>query len=439
MDNNFKKQLIKYFISAFMFFAAGVCSSAIASDYIMELEKYATPSISKPALGETVDEINFKTKIKRITDVSTESRADSSTYIRNDYSKYPATNSDGSMIMVRSGGGYLIYRISDQSFIYEGNWSDLAEPRWSHVYPNIIYGHGPFDAKMWTFDVSTLTKTVIHDFNLDYPDVTVKHARTRDEGDCSLDDRYWALSLDTPDNGYWKIIVYDLETDSIISELTPPDSYNFINISPKGNYVIVGYNGYSGDTFSGTTVYKRDFSNAANPLQLLCKSAPHADAALDANGNEIAVYQQNIIKDGITMTDLTTGVHTMLIELTSPIKGIHISGNSFKKPGWVLVTTYGSGWGTAWMEDQIFMLETKENPQIWRVSDSFNSYTGNYNSEAFGTISDDGTKVVWAGNWDDSEGKIDTYIIDLPDNWDRVLSSTLPPIAPKGARVGVSQ
>ena len=113
-----------------------------------------------------------------------------------------------------------------------GNWSDLAEPRWSNTDPDIVYGHGPFNAEMWTFDVSDGTKTVIHDFDNDYPE-TVLHARTRDEGKLTDDDRYIALSLDISGNSYWKIIVYDLVDDEIDAEFSPAvgDSYNFINIS----------------------------------------------------------------------------------------------------------------------------------------------------------------------------------------------------------------
>ena len=67
--------------------------------------------------------------------------------------------------------------------------------------------------------------------------------------------------------------------------------------------------------------------------------------AFDAQGRDVYVsidYQS----DGgdVFMTDLETGKRTVLFKtyLDHSATAVHFSGRAFKKPGWVLVSTYAA-------------------------------------------------------------------------------------------------
>lgn len=165
--------------------------------------------------------------------------------------------------------------------------------------------------------------------------------------------------------------------------------------------------------------YHLDFSH---PIQISAY-AGHADVALDKQGRDVIVYQDGGT-DYIRMTDLETGVTTDLLHIPFEVNddiGIHISGNSVQKPGWVLVTT-GGGSYVSWMDRQMWMLELTPNPRVWRLGwthlkqcSTESDY--NYFAEGWATINKAGTKVWWQSNNDIaacSSDDEDVYQMSLP-------------------------
>jgi hypothetical protein len=160
-------------------------------------------------------------------------------------------------------------------------------------------------------------------------------------------------------------------------------------------------------------------------------SAGHGDAALTADGRDVYVYQ-NVRNDYICMADMASGVETKLLHIpfeVNPDIGMHVSGNCAATPGWVLVSTNGaeeppSGKRHSWMDNQLFMLELKGNPRVWRVAHTV-SYTDkratgdqNYFAEAFAAVDTGGTRVFWGSNWRDfKQDYSDTYQALLPPGW----------------------
>mgnify|MGYP000605791662 CR=1 FL=1 len=124
------------------------------------------------------------------------------------------------------------------------------------------------------------------------------------------------------------------------------------------------------------------------------------------------VYQ-NVANDFIAMTDLETGVETRLLEIPFSLNtdiGLHVSGNCYKKPGWVLISTYGakyprSGESSTWMDHLLFMLELKENPKIIKIAGTC-AYTAlfpdavekNYFAEAFAAVNSAGDRIIFGSN-----------------------------------------
>ena len=96
------------------------------------------------------------------------------------------------------------------------------------------------------------------------------------------------------------------------------------------------------------------------------------------------VYQ-NVATDFFAMTDLETGIETPLLPIpfdTNPGIGLHVSGNCYAVPGWVLISTNGarnapSGKQHSWMDNLLFMLELKDSPRVVKLAQT-HCYTGEH-------------------------------------------------------------
>ena len=132
------------------------------------------------------------------------------------------------------------------------------------------------------------------------------------------------------------------------------------------------------------------------------------------------------------MVDLNTGVETPLVAIPFNVNteiGLHISGNNAQTPGWVLVSTYGAknpppGESHSWMDNQLFLVELKSNPRIWRIAHT-HAYISlnpldekNYFAEAFATINTKGTRIYFGSNWENyTLDYSETYLVTLPGSW----------------------
>jgi hypothetical protein len=175
-------------------------------------------------------------------------------------------------------------------------------------------------------------------------------------------------------------------------------------------------------------VCSRDFSSIKD---LPFGANGHNDFALTADGRDVLVYQ-NTATDWIAMADLDTGVETQLVYIPFNVTidiGLHFSGNCANTPGWVLVSAYGSensppDENHSWMDTQLFLLELKANPSIWRIAHTHSytslEYTGekNYFAEAFASINTRGSKIYFGANWGNyATDYTDTYQVTLPQGW----------------------
>jgi len=79
------------------------------------------------------------------------------------------------------------------------------------------------------------------------------------------------------------------------------------------------------------------------------------------------------------------------------------------------------------LDNQLVMVELKdmaENPRIWRISPTYNEYTGGYRDESSASISLNGNSIFWTANWNDAtNGHGEVYKIDLPTDWIEYLTT----------------
>jgi len=387
--------------------------------------------VPMPAKGAAYLVPNFRMTLIRLTDKAMD--AYEGPGIQNEYAKTDPENSDGTALILRGNSGvyYLYDRSTGRMRSLANAFNDCGqepEPRWDASDPRIFYY--VCNTQLRKYQVSTSTATSLHDFKKEYP--SASYVRTKMEGDASTDRRYWCFLVEDQDWKTLAVIVYDKALDRIVGKKTSGfrEKINWVGMSPSGNYCMLGWEGDVAPL--SATIYSQDFSRA---VDLPDGSAGHGDFAITADGLEVYVYQ-NVRTDHIAMADLATGVETSLLTIpfnVNPDIGLHISGNCYMTPGWVLISTYGSknppqGKSHSWMDNQLFMLQLRQNPQVWRIAHT-QAYTSLhaseekiYFAEAFAAINRKGSRIYFGSNWGRFEPEYsEAYQVTLPENWLQLL------------------
>ena len=387
-----------------------------------------------PAKGVTKIDPNFHTSIKRITDKSIDGYAGPG--IENEYSRTDPENCDGAVIILRENAGeWHLYNALTRARIKQVSITgggEEPEPRWDAVDPNIFYYL--YGTELRSYNITNDASTLIHNFN--YPSATFISTKT--EGDASLDRRYWCFIIEDAAYNVLKVICYDKTTDTILgtyerASLPTGIGINWVSMSMSGSHCIIGYQDDGAGDTPPTETFTRSLTHVAT---LPAGTFGHMDLAIDKSGNDVMVYQKTSDSDQIAMADLATGAETYLVEIPFGINGdigLHFSGNCSQTPGWVLVSTYGSenpptGETHSWMDEQLFMVELKSSPRIWRLTHT-QAYTSlnyiadkNYFAECFAAINTSGTKIYFGSNWRNYTTDFsESYQIDLPGSWNTLI------------------
>ncbi len=387
----------------------------------------SVPELAEPAPGAYFRDPVFGSCLVRVTDRAADLPADDpSPGLKNEYSRVQSFNADASLILVRSiEARWYVYDATTFRPLIEVPAS--VEPRWD---PNDPAGLYYSDAnRLMRIDLAAGEQRLVHDFALDFPDLDLAAVWTRYEGSPSADGRTWGLIAQDEDWRPVALVVYDVAEDQIIAtrRLDPSWSIDSVTISPLGDYLLVYHDevceeGLLGDIQNpcGLMVYDRSLQTGRGRLPII----GHSDTALDARGREVLVFQ-DIQRDEISMLDLQTGQITALLTIDfshSPL-GFHFSGRAFRRPGWVLVSTYsGARPSATWMDDQVFVLELVPGGHVFRLAHTHSLVDENqehdYWAEPHATTNPDMTRILFTSNWGRSgTGEVEMFLILLPADW----------------------
>jgi hypothetical protein len=364
--------------------------------------------------------------------------SDESRGLKNEYSRVQAFNADGSHILARGtvGQSYLYDAVSLQPL---GRLPVELEPRWDAEDPDLVYFTD--ETRLMAHDLATGQDAVVHDFAVDFRGQNLAAVWTRYEGRPSLDTRFWGLMAEGQDWLPTAFVVYDRITGEVtvrdmrgVSGIE--DDVDHVTISPLGTYFLASFDrdcervddatgvgiGAAGDTQPcGLMVYDRDLSGGRS----LLRTIGHYDAALDAEGREVIVFQ-NIDTDEIAMLDLESEEITPLrpIDFSHTPLGFHFSGLAYDRPGWVLVSTYSGGHPKAytWMDDQVFALELRPGGRVLRLADTRSlvdqDQEHDYWAEPQATVNRDFSRVLFTSNWGRSgSDEVEMYLLEVPVPW----------------------
>jgi hypothetical protein len=386
-----------------------------------------TPLLAEPAVREPFQDPIFGTCIIRVTDREQDlSLDDLSPGLKNEYSRVQSFNADGSLLLLYgTEGTWYLYDADTLHPIHQ--ISIGVEPRWDAKDPDILYFID--ETRLMSYNVSNAESKLLHDFSQDFPQYNLAAVWTKYEGSPSLDSRYWGLMAEDEDWMTAGYLIYDLKEDLVIAlrELPDPLDVDSVTISPLGNYYVAFLDNAcernqrgSHSMPCGLMVYDSKLEEARGLLRIV----GHSDLALDPYGNEVLVYQ-DIDTDTISVLDLASGVVTPLLSIDfthSPI-GLHFSGKAYNLPGWILVSTYsGAQPAATWMDDQIFALEIKPSGRVVRLAHTHSvvdeDQDHDYWAEPHATTSPDFTRILFTSNWGRSgTGEVETYLIELPGDW----------------------
>jgi hypothetical protein len=413
------------------YYAQGFTLKPLAADSI--------PSVPKPSVKATglaapsyIDPV-YGTRLYKATDASDFPGA---SHVRHDYSRRQAFNANNTRYIANSSNGYWIlydantFRVLNRSGT-NGALKGMAgdtEAIWNPTDPNKLwYTSQNGGLVWWEKNVETDTDTVMADFKGRIPWAGATSVWTKAEGFSSADGRYFAFmatsyNSSTQNNVIYGLFTYDRVADKIIGTLDAsafggafPDH---ISISPSGNYVVPSW---AYNSSLGTRAYTQNFSS----YRQLHTQSEHSDLAIGPNGEDMYVFT-DYDSGYLRAINCATGASISLMSMY-PATGVgyaaHISGKAFARPGWVAISTYAdfSNYGSTSpdptlrpMERKVMLVELKANGRQYSVAHTrVAANYGGYFGEPQVTISRDGTRLMFASNFNDG-GVPSSYMIALP-------------------------
>ncbi len=394
---------------------------------VVDFEVRQTPHMDEPDAGVPFRDPAFGTCLVRVTDRKTDiSPDDSSAGLKNEYSRVQSFNADGTRLLARGiEGTWYLYDANTLDLLGELAIGGSGDPRWDATDPDLLYFSD--EARLMAYQIGTGKESVVHDFAEDFPGQSLAAVWTRYEGSPSWDGRYWGLMAEDEEWEAVAFLVYDQEADQVVAKLDVPEGDpDSVTISPLGDYFLAFFEsceeGGMGSESSpcGLMVYDRGLTSGRGLLRIV----GHSDAALDAQGREVLVFQ-DIDEDNISMLDLETGTVTALwpIDFSHTGIGLHFSGRAFERPGWALVSTHdGDPDAYTWMDDQVFAVELEPGGRVVRLAHTHSlvdeEEEHDYWAEPHASVNQDFTRVVFTSNWGRAgTEEVEMFLIDLPPDW----------------------
>ena len=377
---------------------------------------WPAPGVKKPDYLQSFTDPVFGTKITRITGDPGEDipnvpgkvwPADES---RHGYSKRQAWNADQTMIFLDRHYPHIwldgnTYEVLFTRTFDKGNPDrPRKDLRWSHTEPNIMYyllsSKGKCELGKWDV-VNDISTTLI-----DLSDYT-KCSFGQGEGNFSADGKKAAVYAEK--DSLKMIFIVDVEKKTKGADI-PVTTLDNCTISPLGNYIVI-----DGDFAGGSD--RMQVRSAKDGRVIWTESRygvpSHFDVQVDQNGDEVVagVAKSHPYNGMVIKRRLADGKITVLVN-----KGYasHTSGRNINRPGWVYVT-YNLRDEPSYYPYQNEIVAVKlDGTRVERIGNIHsNSFT--YAAEAHGSPSPDGTRVIFASDWDSSNYPVQAYIADFRD------------------------
>jgi len=393
---------------------------------------WPAPPLSKPAYLQTVIDPTFGTKITRIVGDPGDPLPNvpgvkwAAEQLRHGYSKREAWNCDQSMIFLDrhlpnlwlNGSTYEVLFTRPDKPTNKNPDRPSYDLRWSHSEPTIMYYllNSSDGCKFGKWDV-------VRDITNELIDLKPYSSCTfgAGEGNFSADGKKAAVMA--VKDGKKVIFVLDVINKSKGPDIEISRADN-CTMSYLGNYIVVDGFINDGDSNANSTVaglgaeYDDDrirVRSAVDGTLLWSESRyglpSHWDAQIDQNGDEVVVgvaktapYSGNVIKRRLSDGQITVLVDTGYAS--------HTSGRNYKRPGWVYVTYQTRDNKKSYPYQNEIVAVKLDGSRIDRLCNiRSNNFT--YVAESHGSPSPDGTRVIFASDWDSGTFPVQAYVVDI--------------------------
>lgn len=408
---------------------------------------------TKPAKGAACTDPTSGLTVTRATDAAD---AGSPTWLRHEYSRRQAFNSDNSRFLAwRTTGHWSLHNASTYAFIktLTGPAGD-AEPNWHPTDPTKFwYVPNNGGLVLYSYDTDDDSTTTVANFTGRLPWPSAARVSTGAEGSPSSDGRYWAfIAKDSGFNGLG-VFTYDLQTDTIIATKTVSSAPDSSTMTPSGNYAIFQWS--NTNIIDGVAGRQRAYTRDMTDWTWIDCGPSHNDTGVGLNGHDyyFGVDWTNYADpncspaDGyIWMKDIDAGfvsqgyatgrINLMATYEGGSTHGVHLSGRSLDLPGYLIVATSSCRWGTcpSSISDKVYRIPMTASPTPEMLAKTWNDAGSFYIAEPQASVSRNGLKVIFASNHDDTcpdEGapcpdeNVDSYVIDLPSGVLTITTTTL--------------
>lgn len=385
------------------------------------------------------------------------------TWIRHEYSRRQAFNSDNSRFLTWSNnGGWHLYNASTLAWIkaLSGPGGD-AEPNWFVNDPTKLYYILQYGLVIKTYDIDDDSVATVVNFAGRLPWGDAAYISTGAEGSPSANGRYWAFIATTSSFACRGIFTYDMQLDQIIATVSVSGSCpGDATMTPTGDYAIFTFvpeNVYDGNQ-GRARAYTRDLTD----WTWVGCGGSHSDTALLANGHDAyltvdwSTYGGDpayCFSDGyVNFKDIQSGFvshgyATGRIPVMATYgyggaqaydAGVHISGRALDRPGVALISTYlcvgsdyqedGPGCPTA-ISNRTVLAHLSATPTLDLLARTHGKYGSMYFNETQATINRNGTRALFASNYrqNGTAAEVpDSYIVELPSATFTITTTTMP-------------
>ncbi len=343
----------------------------------------------KPALSYlgNFDESYFGTRTTRISQTVDD---------YHHYSKNGAWNADMSLIKLhKSLLDPETYQVIDT--IDDGSWRHRR--RWSHTDPNIIYStagaSSSTGALFQKYDVVTKIRQTIADYSGEFHDCNIGI----NEGNLSNDDRYAPLACATTStSGYDTLVIVDAANGQEVSRMALAGlDVDWLGMSQSGQYLVMKLNGATHQVYDRNLTLVGDVGNGS-----------HADLGMDENGTD---YLVSVKGNSVHKAALPNGAKVAVLTFPAQISG-HISCRNIQRPGYCYYSLRKKDDGFHDISGSVLL--DGANASLTEVF-SYTRSTGlTYRGEPKGTVSPDGSRMIFASDWMDQSGSVYSYVTEIP-------------------------
>ncbi len=330
--------------------------------------------------------------------------------LRHIYAKKQPWNADGTKIMTAGWPSKIL-----DGNTYEVLTTAYCRSLWSNVEPDITYDS--HENQLFRRNIVTQNETVLKTFS-GYSSVSVGDG----EGNLSNDDRYVALIATS--GSQKTILVYDIFNDEILgTKSLGTANIDWVSVSQSGEYVVMsGYSDGSGP-LQGIKAYDKYMNNEIH----LYSGRPHGDIGYDAQGNEVYVAYQGVSGYSLSYARLDNGAKQGIFPFSggagdSGLWGGHISTRNLDRPGWAYVSEQGhpSNVNNYEATREIFAIKLDNSQTIERFTKHNTNLNSGYSHQAHAVPNRDGSKVIFASNWDNASLENNSYpllwVVEAPQD-----------------------